>query len=977
MKTSRGVQILSVLVGLVAGLVHGPAVCLGFEPDRPERERFFEQQVRPILVEKCLGCHGAEKQQGGLRLDSAEAFAKGGDSGRLVDGEQVEKSLLLEVLSYQGDIKMPPSGPLPAEQLATLRDWVRQGAVFPAGPAATLALPASAEGIAALRESHWAFRPLRAPSLPESTWSAWEAGPIDRFVASRLQQKGLTPGVKADRAQLYRRLSFDLLGLPPTMAELEAFVADPAPDAWEKAIDRMLASPQYGERWGRLWLDVARYADTKGYVFTEERRYPFSYTYRDYVIRAFNRDLPYDRFLQEQIAADQLDLQEDRTALAALGFLTLGRRFGNNQNDIIDDRIDVVTRGLMGLAVGCARCHDHKYDPIPTADYYSLHGVFASSIEPGDLPLIGNPEAGAAYDAYVAELNKREQVVNEFLNSKRAEMLDQLRGQTLDYLVAVARRDSSPIPERIRLLLDPKDLRGELITRWRNYLMATKAAHHPVFAPWNKLAELPEGEFPAQAAAYLATLKGEPAAEAPRINSRVRQKLAAWEPKSLVDVAVAYGELLLDVQRQWVESQKPVPVAEGQPVAERPKALPDADAEELRQVLYSDQGPWGVPPEELRRLFDRAARNMLTELRRKVDEWKVTAVAAPPRAMVLNDAPQPVAARILIRGNPGRPGDEVPRRFLQALPEAGGVFAQGSGRLELARAVTSPANPLTPRVLVNRVWMHHFGSGLVRTPGDFGIRGTPPTHPELLDYLASRLVSQGWSLKELHREILCSATYQQSSADRPEALAVDPENQWLWKMNRRRLDFEGLRDNLLAVAGALDPEMGGRGVDVFKAPFSTRRTVYAFIDRQDLPGTFRTFDFASPDVSTPQRPQTLVPQQALYGLNSPFVIELAARAARRAQADVAAAHPAKDTVSRLIAEVQALYQGVLTRPASAGEMSLALAFVTEQAVTAQAVKEQAGAEGRVAEGAATNSGLLPLAQLAQALMLSNEFVFID
>jgi hypothetical protein len=239
------------------------------------------------------------------------------------------------------------------------------------------------------------------------------------------------------------------------------------------------------------------------------------------------------------------------------------------------------------------------------------------------------------------------------------------------------------------------------------------------------------------------------------------------------------------------------------------------------------------------------------------------------------------------------------------------------------------------------------------------------------------LVSQGWSLKELHREILCSATYQQSSADRPEALAVDPENQWLWKMNRRRLDFEGLRDNLLAVAGALDPEMGGRGVDVFKAPFSTRRTVYAFIDRQDLPGTFRTFDFASPDVSTPQRPQTLVPQQALYGLNSPFVIELAARAARRAQADVAAAHPAKDTVSRLIAEVQALYQGVLTRPASAGEMSLALAFVTEQAVTAQAVKEQAGAEGRVAEGAATNSGLSPLAQLAQALMLSNEFVFID
>ncbi|MFN7804284.1 MAG: PSD1 and planctomycete cytochrome C domain-containing protein [Planctomycetaceae bacterium] len=962
MNTSRVLQVGCVLVGLVCGLVRESAVCLAVDPDRSEQERFFEQKVRPILVEKCLACHGAEKQQGGLRLDTAAAFAKGGDSGRLVEAEQFEKSLLLEVLSYQGEIKMPPTGPLPAEQVALLRDWVRQGAIFPAGPAATLATPGSAEGIAALRESHWAFRPLRAPAIPPSTWPDWERGAIDRHVSQRLKQAGLTPSERADRAQLYRRLSFDLLGLPPSMADVNAFVSDPAPDAWEKAVDRMLASPHYGERWGRLWLDVARYADTKGYVFTEERRYPFSYTYRDYVIRAFNRDLPYDRFLQEQIAADQLDVQEDRTALAALGFLTLGRRFGNNQNDIIDDRIDVVTRGLMGLAVGCARCHDHKYDPIPTADYYSLHGVFASSVEPGELPLIGNPEAGAAYDAYVAELNKREQVVNEFLTVKRAELLDQLRGQTLDYLVAVARKESSPIPERIRLLLDPKDLRGELITRWRNYLMATKTAHHPVFAPWNQLAELPEAEFAARAAAYLATLQAEPAADAPKINPLVRKKLAALEPKSLVDVAGAYGELLLEVQRQWVESQKPVAVAEGQPVPERPKSLPDGDAEELRQVLYSDQGPWGVPPEELRRLFDRAARNMLTELRRKVDEWKVTAVAAPPRAMVLNDAPQPVAARILIRGNPGRPGEEVPRRFLQALPEAGGVFQQGSGRLELARAVTSSTNPLTPRVLVNRVWMHHFGVGLVRTPGDFGVRGTPPTHPELLDDLASRFVAQGWSLKELHREILCSATYQQSSADRPEGVAVDPENQWLWKMNRRRLDFEGLRDSLLAVAGALDPEIGGRGVDVFKPPYSARRTVYAFIDRQDLPGTFRTFDFASPDVSTPQRPQTLVPQQALYGLNSPFVIELAVRAARRAQATAAATHAGDDTVGRLIAEVQSLYQGLLSRPATPGEVSLALRFLTEQAV---------------AEPEAQRSGLSPLSQLAQALMLSNEFVFVD
>ncbi|MCY2967718.1 MAG: DUF1549 and DUF1553 domain-containing protein, partial [Planctomycetota bacterium] len=541
----------------------------------------------------------------------------------------------------------------------------------------------------------------------------------------------------------------------------------------------------YGERWGRHWLDVARYADTKGYVFTEERKYPFSYTYRDYVINAFNADLPYDRFVLEQLAADQLELGGNRTALAALGFLTLGRRFGNNQNDIIDDRIDVVTRGLMGLAVQCARCHDHKYDPIPTADYYSLHGVFASCVEPGDLPQIGDPGEGEEYKAYVAELEKREKVAQNFLEEKRVEVLNQLRGQSVEYLLSIVQKDGQPIPEAIRVALGLRDVRNEMVTRWRNFVASTAREHHPIFAPWHVLAALPDGEFEAKAEAYLAAFRAEPAADAPKLNPLVRKTLAELKPKSMVDVATAYGKLFVDVQKQWVESQKPQPAAaDGSTTL--PPALAEPAAEELRQILYSEQGPLSVPKEELRRLLDRAMRNRLTELRKEVDSWKANSVAAPPRAMVLNDAPQPVAPRILIRGNPGRPGDEVPRRFLQAVAETGAKnFARGSGRLELAQAIANERNPLTARVMVNRVWMHHFGKGIVGTPGDFGRRGMPPTHPELLDYLAGTLISDGWSVKSLHRRILLSAVYKQSSDDRAEALAVDPENRLWWKMNRR------------------------------------------------------------------------------------------------------------------------------------------------------------------------------------------------
>jgi cytochrome c553 len=918
-----------------------------------EQEAFFEQRVRPLLVAKCFECHGEKKQEGGLRLDSRSSILKGNDSGPAVVAGKPEESRLLEVIGYDDAIKMPPKQKLAESEIATLTEWVKIGAPWPgseSAPALALGQAATPEGIVEARATHWAFQPVRRVEPPTVKNTAWSSTPIDRFILVRLEENGLSPSPRADRRTLLRRVSFDLIGLPPTAEETAAFENDPSPDAFATVVDRLLASPHYGERWGRHWLDVARYADTKGYVFTEERKYPFSYTYRDYVIGAFNRDLPFDRFIVEQIAADQLPMADDKAALAAMGFLTLGRRFGNNVNDIIDDRIDVVTRGLMGLTTTCARCHDHKYDPIPTDDYYSLYGVFASSAEPADLPLMGLPVINEAYQAYETELAKREAVLEAFVAEKIAALIDELRSRTTDYLVAVVRKDGQELPQGIGVSLGPGDVRREVVTRWRNYLQETTKEPNPVFGPWHALAALPPEGFAEAAAKIIAGLNDAADAQ-PRTNALVKQALAAAVPQSMFDVATVYGKLLVDTNTQWLALTRgqPAEAAGGSAPAVPPTALPEAPAEELRQVLYAEKSPTAVARDETRRLFDRATKNKMAELKRAVDSFKANSPAAPPRAMVLNDAPDPTQPHVLIRGNPGRPGKEVARRFLQVLstPDSP-AFQRGSGRLELAELIASPTNPLTARVIVNRVWMHHFGRGLVATPSDFGARGAAPSHPELLDYLASAFIEDGWSLKKLHRRILLSKVYQQASDDRPEAIKVDPENRLLWKMNRQRLEFEPMRDTLLAVAGRLDGAIGGRPVDLFASPFTTRRGVYGFIDRQDLPGTLRVFDFASPDVSTPMRPQTVVPQQALFGMNSPFVVEQAKALASRPEVVSAASSESK---------VQALYGLIYARGADADEVSAGIRFL----------------DAPVEAGSAPDATW----QYAQALLLANEFVFVD
>ncbi len=864
-----------------------------------EKEAFFEEKIRPLLVARCLECHGSGKQEAGLRLDSRAALLKGGDSGPALNADLPLESRLLAAINYNGDIKMPPREKLSADEITLLTVWIRDGAVFPAAGESSvpaLGFAATPDGLRQARATHWAYQPITRPLVPDVQDSLWARNAVDGFVREKLGSAGLTPNPAADRRTLLRRMTFDLLGVPPTLDNVQEFEHDTAPDALERLADRLLASPHYGERWGRHWLDIARYADTKGYVFTEERKYPFAYTYRDYVIDAFNRDVPFDQFVLEQLAADQLG--GDKSSLAAMGFLTVGRRFGNNTHDIIDDRIDVVSRGLLGLTVGCARCHDHKYDALPTDDYYSLYGVFASSIEPAELPQLGEPVNIEAYRAYEEELQRRQAAVEQFQTAAESELRDELRTKSGLYLQAASQPDPTPRE------LDVKPL---VVKRWRDYLAETAKTPHPVFGPWHVLMPLAAEGFAEAARPVIAALNDAADAQ-PRTNAQVKQALQAATIASKDDVARIYGGLLAGVEEEWLKLRD-----------SGATALPDSQREELRQILYAENSPIAVPRDELRKLFGRDKRNKLTELKRAVDAHQATSPAAPPRAMVMHDAPQPMQPVIFVRGNPGRPGKAVPRQFLQVLQDEPQPFQQGSGRLELARAIVDARNPLASRVMANRLWQQHFGKGLVRTPSDFGVRGEPPTHPALLDWLASRLLENGWSLKSLHRAMLSSATYQQTSEVRPEAQQLDPENRWLWKMNRRRLEFEPLRDSLFAVAGQLDDRLTGRPVDLFAAPFVGRRAVYGFIDRQDLPGTFRVFDFASPDVSTAQRAETTVPQQLLYGMNSPLVIEQARRLAEQTG------------TSREAVRIDRLYQQAFARVATSDEIAGAQRFLVEAA----------------------------------------------
>jgi hypothetical protein len=790
---------------------------------------------------------------------------------------------------------------------------------------------------------HWAFQPVKQVELPAGPNDAWSANAIDRFVLAAQCRVGLAPSPPADRRTRLRRATFDLTGLPPTPEEIAAFEADRSPDAWRSQVDRLLASPRYGERWGRHWLDVARYADNKGYVFFEEKNYPWAWAYRDYVVRSFNEDKPYDRFIVEQLAADLLagDRPDgDNRTLAALGFLTVGPHFMNNVHDIIDDRIDVITRGLMGLTATCARCHDHKYDPIPQGDYYSLYGVLRSCTEPLVPPLLDRPPATDAYRRFAGELAVRQARLDDFVWQKHTALVLDARARVADYLLAAHAARGQPATDDFMLLADPGDLNPMMTTRWRSYLERTEQTRHPVWMAWHRLAALPAERFGERAAARIDELAGDPSVPA---NPLVLRALKQKPPQSVAELAARYADLLHAVDAAWQREQGWA-AARKQPL---PTALPDPAAEQLRLVLYGREAPPDVPLVSgwgfLDLLPDRAAQAEYQKRIKDVETWAASGPGAPPRAMLLADSDihEP---HIFLRGNPNRPGPAVPRQFLAVAAPERTPFRQGSGRLELAHAVASPRNPLTARVIVNRVWMHHFGSGLVRTPSDFGLRSEPPSHPELLDYLASELSEHGWSLKALHRLIMTSATYQQQSLDGSEGLSRDPENRWLWKMNRRRLDFESTRDALLVATGQLAPQLGGPPQDLLSGGLQHRRTLYTYIDRQDVPGLFTVFDFPSPSTSCPQRETTTVPPQALFLMNHPLAAESATRILQRG--DVASRSDRRARCDRL---------GLILfgRHLTANEHELAAQFLGDDP------KPELWH------------------QFTHALLLTNEFVFVD
>ena len=763
---------------------------------------------------------------------------------------------------------------------------------------------------------HWAFKPVKR-SVPPRVKDT--PNPIDSFIRSKLSQNGLDPSPEASKAVLFRRLSLDLTGLPPSFEDLREFLQDERPEAFKRAVDRFLASPRFGERWGRYWLDVARYADTKGYLAGgSSRLYPFAYTYRDWVIRAFNEGMSYDEFVSKQLAADLIVDSPNHPDLAALGFLTVGPRFLNRRHLIIDDRIDVVTRGLMGFTVGCARCHDHFFDPIPQEDYYSLYGIFNSARQPKELPLLGQPAlASKNYREFEKKRKGLEAVVKKHLKSNW-DAVRSVDGLTAYLQLVYDGRELSE--DRFEALAAKRKLFPKLARRWRAFIKVKAKQNDRVFAVWRAFEKLNPDKYPNAAKSLLK--------HTPPFPSFLLRALQGLNENDFKEVIRWYAS-------EFASSLK--------------KANSGAQSKGMTSFVKSSGFPVGFTVEGIEEFFDTKARNHTNSLRSKLSKHKSEHPGSPPRAMALVDDSQLRNPRIFDRGNPNAPGREVSRRFLAALSHGAErkPYEHGSGRLELAKSILHPANPLTGRVFVNRVWMHLFGSGFVRTPSDFGLQGENPTHPLLFDHLTYRFINEGWDVKHLIRIITSSAAYRQKSAIAP---IQDPENRLLSVMNRKRLDFEAMRDSMLAVSGELDLAMGGRPVDLAKKPFPVRRAVYGFIERQNLPAVFRTFDFANPNIHAPHRFETTVPQQALFALNDPFVLARAEKLAREAESSKGTdllSEKTPESVSRL------LFRRILHRDPSAKELASAKAFV------------------------GSTPSRSKLADLAQSLLVSNEFFFVD
>lgn len=780
---------------------------LAMAAEPPSETEFFENRIRPLLMDACIDCHGAKKQKGDLRLDSRAGWQKGGASGAVIVPGKPDDSLLVTAVRYwDKDLQMPPKHALDPAEVNDLIEWVKRGAPDPRteAPAADAA-PKAAEGIDFEKgRQHWAFKPVQTPALPVVQDKEWPRNEVDLFTLHGMEKAGVKPAPDADRRTLLRRVTYDLTGLPPTPAEIEAFEKDTTPDAFARVVDRLLDSPRYGERWGRHWLDVVRYADTCGNA--SDYPVPQAYKYRNYVLQAMNDDLPFDQFVREQIAGDLLPAAseaERQRHIVATGYLAMARHFAGGDGEphlTLEDAIDNTGRAFLGLSITCARCHDHKFDPISSRDYYALYGIFSSTVF---------PHPGSEGKSRPANL-----------------------------IPLVAKSDADA---------------------------ADKA--------------------------------------------RAEELAAIEEEKKAADEAKA--------------------AAEKEPETPEKKARVDAATQAAAEVR---------------------------EKRKRVSETPLY-----PLAYAVSERAEAANARLQVRGDPKRLGEEVPRGFLQVL---GGqtlpAEQKGSGRLELARWITDPANPLTARVFVNRLWQHHFGRGLVATSNDFGTRGQAPSHPELLDFLARRFIESGWSIKAMHRLLLLSHTWQlASSSGDPEQ---DPTNALWSRAERRRLDAESIRDTMLFVSGDLDFAPGGEHPfpavhtwnftqhNQFFALYDTRRrAVYQMQQRLRKHPFFALFDGADTNSSTAARATSTTPLQSLFGMNDKFAHECADRFG----AHLAALTP--DEAKRIELAFLTLY----ARPPEPEETAMAAAYLMQLRDKKNLPTEQA------------------LASLARVLLSANEFLFID
>ena len=746
--------------------------------------QFFETKIRPVLVQHCYECHAADSKilRGGLQLDSREATLKGGDSGPALVAGKPEASLLIQALKHES-LAMPPDSKLPDQTIADFEEWIRLGAPDPREQTKAARLKPVDWDAA---KKHWAFQPIGDPIPPATSKPAWIQSPIDQFVAHRLEHEGLTPAAPADKRTLIRRATFDLTGLPPTVDEVNAFLADSAPDSFARVIDRLLASPRYGERWGRHWLDLVRYATSNG--ADENHGLPNAWRYRDWVVRMINQDLPMDQFIVQQMAGDLLpvpsDEQQAGDILTATGMLVIGPKMLAEQDkekmiiDIVDEQVDTVGRTMLGLTMGCARCHDHKFDPIAARDYYAMAGIFYST-------------------------------------------------------QSMANRD--------------------FVSQWMER-------------------PLPSQEITAARAEH-------------------RKKI--------------------DAAKQELEQLKS-----------------PADDEVIKQK--------------------KAA---LEQLEKEMPQFSM---------VMATQESQPQDLPIHLRGNHLKPGPEkIPRgmpTILTSVAAAPEISATASGRLEFAQWLVARENPLTARVLMNRVWMWHFGKPLMKSPSNWGLQSEPPSHPELLDWLAQSLMKNGWSLKSMHRTIMLSSVYQMSSQSNPECQERDPENRLLWRQNRRRLEAEPVRDSILFVGGGLDETMGNMagGVD------ANRRAIYLPVDRAALYEMFSTFDYVETANHIEQRPVTTVPNQALFLMNSTMVYEQS----RRLIEQLPTTDPSVP-VQDLAPVVSTIFEKLYSRQPSAEEISRCIAFLeqSEQAFASTTdVRERR---------------LQTWSALCRTFIAANDFIFVD